>query len=104
MSESHLSSEKRVCHVEGCGKPAANGWRICEEHVEQRHSGLRCKHGNSDKSCIECLVESLREEGCSKPYTLPENDLVSLTAVLSEHPDWWDHPCMCAECRSHGDG
>lgn len=33
-----------------------------------------------------------------------DDELLRLTADLEEHPDGWDHPCMCATCRSYGDG
>lgn len=29
-------------------------------------------------------------------------ELWELTTPLDEHPDGWDHACMCAECRSCG--
>lgn len=28
-------------------------------------------------------------------------ELEKLTEQLDEHPDGWDHPCMCATCRSY---
>jgi hypothetical protein len=31
-----------------------------------------------------------------------DDELCALTERLDEHPDGWDHPCMCAECRSDG--
>lgn len=30
-------------------------------------------------------------------------ELWELTAPLDEHPDTWEHPCLCATCRSYGD-
>lgn len=33
-----------------------------------------------------------------------DEELLRLTEKLDEHPDGWDHPCMCATCRSYGDG
>lgn len=100
---SHPTALERVCRREGCGKPAAEGWMICTDHVEERCAPLRCKHGN-EKACIECLVESLREEAVTTTHAVPESELLALTARLDEHPEGWDHPCMCAECRSYADG
>lgn len=31
-------------------------------------------------------------------------ELWKLTEPLDEHPDGWEHPCMCASCRSYADG
>ena len=33
-----------------------------------------------------------------------DEELMRITEPLDEHPDNWDHPCMCATCRSYGDG
>lgn len=30
-------------------------------------------------------------------------ELWKITEALDEHPDGWEHPCMCAECRSYCD-
>lgn len=35
---------------------------------------------------------------------LTHEELWKLTEALDEHPDGWDHPCMCATCRSYADG
>lgn len=32
------------------------------------------------------------------------DELMQVTEPLDEHPEGWDHPCMCALCRSYGDG
>lgn len=32
------------------------------------------------------------------------DELWRITAPLDEHPDDWEHACMCATCRSYGDG
>jgi hypothetical protein len=29
------------------------------------------------------------------------DELVELTSRLDEHPEGWNHPCMCADCRSY---
>lgn len=96
------STDGRLCRRDGCLNPAAEGWMICAEHVEAKLSAERCKHGNF-KACMECLVESLREEAVTTTHAIPENELLALTARLDEHPEGWDHPCMCAECRSYAD-
>lgn len=31
------------------------------------------------------------------------DELWTLTEALDEHPDGWEHPCMCATCRSYAD-
>lgn len=33
-----------------------------------------------------------------------DDELMLITEPLDEHPDGWNHPCMCAECRSCADG
>ncbi len=76
---------------------------ICVDHIEARHGPTFCDHGVA-KGCIQCLVESLREDAVTTPHTIPENELLALTARLDEHPEGWEHPCMCAECRSYADG
>lgn len=35
---------------------------------------------------------------------ITNEELYALTEPLDEHPDEWHHPCMCATCRSYGDG
>jgi len=32
-----------------------------------------------------------------------DDELIELTIPLDEHPDNWEHPCMCASCRSYCD-
>jgi len=98
------STDQRLCRFAGCGKPAAEGWMICADHIEARHGPMFCAHQNNAKTCIECLVESLREEAVTTPHSVPENELLALTARLDEHPEGWEHPCMCATCRSYADG
>lgn len=98
-----LSTDGRLCRRDGCLKPAAEGWRICVDHVEERCAPLRCTHGH-EKVCMECFVESLHTEAVTTPHSVPENELLALTARLNEHPEGWEHPCMCAECRSYADG
>lgn len=29
-----------------------------------------------------------------------DEELINLTARLDDHPEGWNHPCMCADCRS----
>ena len=48
------------------------------------------------------ISDGIRHDYGDQQYTLPEKDLVALTALMDEHPEWWDHPCLCAECRSYG--
>lgn len=105
MSNSPQSTDRRLCRHEGCGKPAAEGWRLCVEHVEARTKPMACDHGEDGKKpCLECLAVALHEEATEHPYTLAERDLLAITSLLDTHPMWWDHPCMCADCRSYGDG
>lgn len=33
-----------------------------------------------------------------------DEELWTITEPLDEHPDGWEHPCMCASCRSYADG
>lgn len=30
-----------------------------------------------------------------------DDELLRLTTQLEAHPDGWEHPCMCADCRSY---
>jgi hypothetical protein len=32
------------------------------------------------------------------------DELWKLTEPLDEHPEGWEHACMCATCRSYADG
>lgn len=99
---SNSPTDGRLCRREDCLKPAAEGWMLCEKHVDERCAPLRCKHGH-EKVCIECFVESLREEAVTTVHSIPENELLALTARLDEHPEGWEWPCMCAVCRSYAD-
>jgi len=99
----NVSTNQRLCRFADCGKPAAEGWMICADHAVEKLAPQRCKHGNI-KACIDCLVESLQEEAVKTTHAVPENELLALTARLDEHPEGWDWPCMCAECRSYADG
>lgn len=97
-----MSTEKRICRHKDCGKPAAEGWMLCIDHVEARTKLTACAHRKDGKMpCLECLAEALHEEATEHEYTLPERDLLAVTALLDSHPMWWSHPCMCATCRSH---
>jgi hypothetical protein len=93
-----LPAETVACRMEGCNKPRREGWRLCDEHADAAE--FKCSHGNPMKFCLQCFVEALKDSP-PVPYTLPEADLLALTAALDEHPEGWDHPCLCAECRSH---
>lgn len=33
-----------------------------------------------------------------------DDELYALTQELECHPEGWEHPCMCAECRSYAGG
>lgn len=37
-------------------------------------------------------------------YIVTLDELLAITERLDEHPDNWDFPCHCADCRSYGDG
>lgn len=30
-----------------------------------------------------------------------QESVLRLTETLSEHPDWWDYPCLCTSCQSY---
>lgn len=94
-------SKEQLCRIVGCEKPRIEGWMLCDAHAQD--TDLKCSHGNPIKSCTECMVEWLREPGATAMYALPQGDLLALTLTLDNHPDWWDHPCWCAECRSYAD-
>lgn len=38
-----------------------------------------------------------------KVNLVTDDELFLITKDLDEHPDEWEHPCMCATCRSYGD-
>lgn len=40
---------------------------------------------------------------CDDVHIVHERDLVALTIYIDEHPEWWDGPCMCGECREYAD-
>ena len=98
------TSDACTCRIFGCGKNCAEGWRLYVEHVEAHMASKRCSHGNDEKHCIECLSEALRTQAVIMSHQVPENELLALTARLDEHPEGWEHPCMCATCRSYADG
>lgn len=50
------------------------------------------------------ISEGIRLGGDNRDYTLPLRELLALTALMDEHPEWWERPCFCAECRSCADG
>jgi hypothetical protein len=37
-------------------------------------------------------------------HSIREQELLALTALLDSHPEWWEWPCMCGECREYVDG
>lgn len=45
-----------------------------------------------------------REEEGNETHEIATRDLLAITALLDEHPEWWDYPCFCASCRSYADG
>lgn len=105
MSEVPNSTpDELTCRIFGCGKNCAEGWKLCEEHVEADVAQRACSHGNDGRPCIECLAESLRAEAVTTPHAVPENELLALTARFDTHPEGWGWPCMCGDCRSYCDG
>lgn len=50
----------------------------------------------------EQICEALHtEEEGHETVAMPARDLLAITSLLDAHPEWWDYPCFCAECRSH---
>lgn len=49
-------------------------------------------------------AEDIRDRMGDQEFTLPERDMVALTSLLDQHPEWWSYPCLCASCRSHTEG
>lgn len=50
----------------------------------------------------EELCDALhREEEGTECHSIPARDLLAITSLLQSHPEWWDYPCFCAECRSY---
>lgn len=44
-----------------------------------------------------------REEEGNEVQSIPTRDLLAITSLLDCHPEWWEYPCFCAECRSYCD-
>ncbi len=44
-----------------------------------------------------------REEEGNEIQSIPTRDLLAITSLLDCHPEWWEYPCFCAECRSYCD-
>jgi len=51
----------------------------------------------------EELMLSIRRDYVVEPIEIRECDLLAITSLLVKCPEWWDYPCMCAECRSYAD-
>ena len=42
-----------------------------------------------------------REEEGHETQRVSTRDLLAITSLLQAHPEWWDYPCFCAECRCY---
>jgi hypothetical protein len=55
-----------------------------------------------------CEVRGRVQRACAVQrrdhYIVTLKELLAVTERLDEHPEGWDFPCHCAECRSYCDG
>ena len=76
-------------------------YRLHEEALQEIE---RLRNPDTLALLAQEISDGIRHDWGDQQYTLAERDLLALTAVLPEHPEWWEHPCMCAECRRYADG
>jgi len=61
--------------------------------------------GDPANATPEAICDALHaEEEGHETQEIPTRDLLAITSLLTVHPDWWEWPCFCAECRSYADG
>ena len=46
-------------------------------------------------------LRRLSEGEGNETHAIPTRDLLAITSLLQSHPEWWDYPCFCADCRSY---
>ena len=67
---------------------------------------LMCKHGfESTGFCPYCRVIELEAELAAAEkkvvlYERMQQDVLKLSREWDEHPEDWDWPCACRDCRS----
>lgn len=64
--------------------------------------GLRCFYFPFWRS-INAFRRARRAAFLAGFNVVSTEELWKLTEALDEHPDGWEHPCMCATCRSYAD-
>lgn len=83
------------------GLKILKGWRVT--HFQKG------KRNESEEAILAWFLEN-GEELCQLALRATDPDmvlvsekrLVDLTAGLPEHPDDWDYPCFCDECKEYG--
>ncbi len=77
---------------------------LTEDEIDEP-AVLGAGDGPAPMPTAEELCDALhREEEGNEVQSIPTRDLLAITSLLDCHPEWWDYPCFCAECRSCADG
>lgn len=66
-----------------------------------RVAGLRCFYFPFWRS-VNAIRRAVIAAG-GRVNLVTNDELWRLTEQLDEHPEGWEHPCMCALCRSYGE-
>ena len=94
MSSSPTSNGRVVKY-----RSAGQRWGRCHW---LRVLGLRCFYFPFWRS-VNALRRARRAMFDPHVNLITDEQLYELTQGIDEHPDGWDHPCICALCRSYGD-
>lgn len=68
---------------------------------ERAESVMTGPWNREEDAAIRAISAALRSASPSGMVLVNEAQLVAITEGLGEHPEDWDGPCMCADCRSY---
>lgn len=57
---------------------------------------------NATEQCLQDLIDRYKAAGDEDRIAI-EAEMMEATEGLSEHPEWYDHACMCDLCKSYAD-
>lgn len=56
-----------------------------------------------DEGRLRMLVEAYGNAESDRQRAFYEGQMMGITIDMDQHPEWFQHGCLCAECRSYGD-
>lgn len=74
---------------------------MTERQVRERICAMRdwLLYGNELQYSRVAVAQAL-DKALDHLHVIPDEMLLKVTEPLDMHPEGWDWPCMCAECRS----